>query len=169
MSVAEAVFGRIAGGALVIIGGGTGTQLQAEGVPMDELAWSARADLEQPGGVQHVHQEYIRAGAEVIIASTYASGRAALEPAGPGSRVAGASRSAVRAARRPGRQPPRARWRQPARCRRSPRTTCRPGAWAGRRRDRAAGLARHQRVLPPGRDPQHPCPSRGTVTARRTC
>ncbi len=98
MSVAEAVFGRIADGELVIIDGGTGTQLQAEGVPMDELAWSARANLEQPDVVQHVHEEYIRAGAEVIIANTYASSRAALEPAGLGSRVAEANRSAVRAA-----------------------------------------------------------------------
>ncbi len=50
--------------------------------------------------VQHVHEEYIRAGAEVIIANTYASSRAALEPAGLGSRVAEANRSAVRAALR---------------------------------------------------------------------
>ena len=34
--------------------------------------------------VQHVHEEYIRAGAEVIIANTYASSRAPLEPAGLG-------------------------------------------------------------------------------------
>jgi S-methylmethionine-dependent homocysteine/selenocysteine methylase len=100
MSVAEAVFGRIADGELVIIDGGTGTQLQAEGVPMDDVAWSARANLEQPDVVQHVHEEYIRAGAEVIIANTYASGRAALQPAGLGSRVAEANRSAVRAALR---------------------------------------------------------------------
>ena len=100
MGVAEDVLGRIAGGELVIIDGGMGSQLQAEGVPMDELAWSARANLDQPGVVQHVHEEYIRAGAEVIIANTYASGRAALEPAGLGSRVAEANRSAVRAALR---------------------------------------------------------------------
>ena len=92
---------------------------------MDDLTWSARANLEQPDVVQHVHEEYIRAGAEVIIANTYASSRAALEPAGLGSRIAEANRSAVRAANaagtisnprsarpcRPGRQPPRARWR----------------------------------------------------------
>jgi S-methylmethionine-dependent homocysteine/selenocysteine methylase len=101
MSVADAVFGRLADdGELVIIDGGTGSQLQAEGVPMDHVAWSARANLEQPDVVQHVHQEYIRAGAEVIIANTYAASRAALEPAGLGSHVAEANRSAVRAALR---------------------------------------------------------------------
>jgi len=100
MGVAEAVFGRIADGKLVVIDGGTGSQLQAEGAAMDDVAWSARANLEQPGLVQHVHEAYIRAGAEVIIANTYAASRAALEPAGLGSRVAEANRSAVSAALR---------------------------------------------------------------------
>jgi homocysteine S-methyltransferase len=100
MSVAEAVFGRLAEGGIVIIDGGTGSQLQAEGVPMDDVAWSARANLEQPDVVQRVHEQYIRAGAEVIIANTYASSRSALEPAGLGGRVAEANRSAVRAAMR---------------------------------------------------------------------
>jgi S-methylmethionine-dependent homocysteine/selenocysteine methylase len=100
MNVAEGVFGRLADGGLVIIDGGTGSQLQAEGVPMDDVAWSARANLERPDVVQRVHEEYIRAGAEVIIANTYASSRSALEPAGLADRFAEANRSAVRAAMR---------------------------------------------------------------------
>ena len=103
MSVAEAVFGWIADGELMIIDGGMGSQLQAEGVPMDHVAWSARANLEQPDVTQRVHEEYIRSGAEVIIANTYASSRAALEPAGLGDQVAEANRSAVLSGRlRPG-------------------------------------------------------------------
>jgi S-methylmethionine-dependent homocysteine/selenocysteine methylase len=98
MSVADAVLGRIADGGLVIIDGGTGSQLQAEGVPMDHVAWSARANLEQPDVVQRVHEQYIGAGAEVIIANTYASSRSALVPAGLGDRVADANRNAVRSA-----------------------------------------------------------------------
>ena len=89
MGVAEAVLGRLADGELVIIDGGMGSQLQAEGVPMDEVAWSARANLDQPDVVQRVHEEFIRAGAEVIIANTFAASRAGLEPAGlgePGNR-----------------------------------------------------------------------------------
>src|SRR5262252_9140452 len=96
--MAEAIFGRIADGGLVVIDGGTGSQLQAEGVPMDHVAWSARANLEQPDVVQRVHEEYIRAGAEVIIANTYAASRAALEPAGLGGAVAEVNRGAMRAA-----------------------------------------------------------------------
>jgi S-methylmethionine-dependent homocysteine/selenocysteine methylase len=100
MGVAEDVLGRLADGELVIIDGGMGSELQAEGVPMDEVAWSARANLEQPDVVQRVHEAYIQAGAEVIIANTFAASRAGLEPAGLGGRVAEANRSAVRAALR---------------------------------------------------------------------
>jgi S-methylmethionine-dependent homocysteine/selenocysteine methylase len=100
MSAAEEIAGRLADGDVVIIDGGTGTQLQAEGVPMDDEAWSGRANLEQPEAVQRVHEAYIRAGAEVIIANTYAASRAALEPAGLGGRVAEANRNAVAAALR---------------------------------------------------------------------
>jgi S-methylmethionine-dependent homocysteine/selenocysteine methylase len=100
MGVAEVISGRLADGELVIIDGGTGSQLQAEGVPMDDLAWCARANLEQPDVVQRVHEAYIRAGAEVIIANTFAASRAALEPAGLGGRVAEANRSGVAAALR---------------------------------------------------------------------
>ena len=100
MGVADLVFGRLADGELVIVDGGMGSQLQAEGVPMDEVAWSARANLDQPDTVQRVHEEFIRAGAQVIIANTFAAGRAALEPAGLGGRVADANRSAVGAALR---------------------------------------------------------------------
>ena len=82
MGVTEIVSGRLADGELVIIDGGMGSQLQADGVPMDDVAWSARANLERPDVVQQVHEAYIRAGAEVIIANTFAAGRAALEPAG---------------------------------------------------------------------------------------
>ncbi len=98
MGVAEAISGRLADGELVIIDGGMGSQLQAEGVPMDEVAWSARANLQRPDVVQRVHEEYIRVGAEVIIANTFAASRAALEHAGLGGQVAEANRNAVRAA-----------------------------------------------------------------------
>jgi len=57
---------------------------RADGRP----AWSARANLEQPDAVRRVHEDYIRAGAEVIIANTYAANPAALEPARLGGQVA---------------------------------------------------------------------------------
>jgi S-methylmethionine-dependent homocysteine/selenocysteine methylase len=100
VAAAEGLFRRLADGDVVVIDGGMGTQLQAEGAPMDDEVWSARANLEHPGIVQSVHEAYIRAGAEVIIANTFAANRAALEPAGLGNRVAEANQSAVGAALR---------------------------------------------------------------------
>jgi S-methylmethionine-dependent homocysteine/selenocysteine methylase len=98
MGAAQEIFSRLAGGAVVVIDGGTGTALQAAGVPMDDDAWSGRANLDHPEMVQSVHEAYIRAGAQVIIANTFAANRAALEPAGLGARVAEANRNAVTAA-----------------------------------------------------------------------
>jgi homocysteine S-methyltransferase len=98
MGVTDLLSGRLTAGEVVIIDGGMGTQLQAEGVPMDTVAWSARANLEQPEVVQRVHEAYIRAGAEVIIANTFAASRAGLEPAALGGSVAEANTAAVRAA-----------------------------------------------------------------------
>src|SRR5215510_11179078 len=100
MGVADLLYERLSAGEVVIIDGGMGTQLQAEGVPMDKVAWSARANLEQPEVVQRVHEAYIHAGAEVIIANTFAASRAGLGPAGLGGRVAEANRNAMRAALR---------------------------------------------------------------------
>jgi len=98
MGVTDVLFAGLAAGEVVIIDGGMGTQLQAEGVPMDEMAWSARANLEQPEVVQRVHEAYIRAGAQVIITNTFAASRAGLEPAGLAGHVAEANVSAVSAA-----------------------------------------------------------------------
>ena len=98
MGVAEDLAGRLAAGEVVIIDGGTGTQLQADGAAMDSEAWSARANLERPDLVRQVHQDYIRAGAEVIIANTFAASRAALGPAGLGDRLAEINQAAVAAA-----------------------------------------------------------------------
>jgi homocysteine S-methyltransferase len=100
VGAAQDIFQRLADGDVVVIDGGTGTQLQAEGAPMDDEIWSARANLDHPELVQAVHEAYIRSGAEVIIANTFAANRAALEPAGLGSRVADANRNAVQAALR---------------------------------------------------------------------
>jgi len=100
VGAAQDIFERLADGEVIVIDGGTGTQLQAEEAPMDDEIWSARANLDHPELVQAVHEAYIRSGAEVIIANTFATNRAALEPAGLGNRVADANRNAVQAALR---------------------------------------------------------------------
>jgi homocysteine S-methyltransferase len=88
----------MAGHRITIIDGGMGTELEARGVRMDDDAWSAAANLEHPEVVSAAHEEYIRAGAEVIIANTFSAGRWPLEPAGLGDRFEETNRNAVRAA-----------------------------------------------------------------------
>lgn len=78
---------RIAAGETVIIDGGTGTELEARGVPMNANAWSGEALLTHPDVVRQIHVDYIEAGAEVIITNTFAAGHQLLAQAGLGSEV----------------------------------------------------------------------------------
>lgn len=64
---------RLAAGETIVLDGGTGTDIQHRGVAMDSDVWCAQANLDHPGVVREVHADYIRAGAEVITANTYAS------------------------------------------------------------------------------------------------
>ena len=82
----------------MLIDGATGTELQRRGVPMDEVAWSGAAVLSHPDVVRETHEDYIRAGANVIITNTFGSTRQMLEPAGYGDKVAVVHRDAVRLA-----------------------------------------------------------------------
>jgi S-methylmethionine-dependent homocysteine/selenocysteine methylase len=99
MAVVEELSRRLAGGEVVVIDGGMGSELQARGVRMDDEAWSGVANLTHGHVVREIHEDYIRAGADVIIANTYAAARLPLERAGYGDRVVEANRRAVRAAR----------------------------------------------------------------------
>jgi S-methylmethionine-dependent homocysteine/selenocysteine methylase len=80
---------------IVLIDGATGTELQRRGVPMDMVAWSGAAVLTHPDAVRETHEDYIRAGAKVIISNTFGSTRQILEPAGYGDQVETVNRRAV--------------------------------------------------------------------------
>jgi S-methylmethionine-dependent homocysteine/selenocysteine methylase len=73
---------RIARGEIVILDGGTGTELQALGVPMDGEAWSAVANLTHLDTVQGLHASFLAAGADVLITNTFAAGPGPLAAAG---------------------------------------------------------------------------------------
>jgi S-methylmethionine-dependent homocysteine/selenocysteine methylase len=64
---------KLSAGDLVILDGGTGTDIQRRGVKMDSEVWCAEANLTHPDVVRSVHEDYIKAGADVITANTYAS------------------------------------------------------------------------------------------------
>jgi len=71
----------------LLIDGGMGTELQRAGVPMDGKVWSGTAVLTHPEAVRATHEAFIEAGAEVIIANTFATARHMLEPGGFGEQV----------------------------------------------------------------------------------
>ena len=75
------------GGEVLLIDGGMGTELQRRGVPMNWEAWSGTAARWHADTVQKVHEEYIRAGAQVIITNTFGTNRLMLEAAGLGEEV----------------------------------------------------------------------------------
>jgi len=90
---------RIRGkGKPVIIDGGMGTHLEKSGVPMDGKVWSSRAILSHPDAVRQAHEEFIKAGAEVIITNTFSAARHMLEPGGLGDRVEEVNKKAVKLA-----------------------------------------------------------------------
>src|SRR5215210_1990830 len=77
---------RLDGGETVLLDGAMGTELERRGVPMDAVAWDAAALLTHPDTVREVHEDYIRAGADVITTNTFATARHVVEPAGMGER-----------------------------------------------------------------------------------
>ncbi len=90
---------RLDQGDVILIDGGTGTEIERRGVTMDSDAWSAVANKSHPNIIRTVHEDYIRAGAEVITANTYATARHVLETAGLGEDVRSINQAAVRVAR----------------------------------------------------------------------
>jgi homocysteine S-methyltransferase len=91
---------RLRGGGIVILDGGTGTELQSRGVPMDPDAWCGPSTLGNANVLESVHRDYIAAGADVITANTYASSRLMLGPAGYADRFGEINRAAVATAQR---------------------------------------------------------------------
>ena len=70
---------RLRQGELIIMDGGTGTELEKCGVPMEEKGWSASSTITQPEILRQIHEEYIRAGADIIITNTFSTSRHVLD------------------------------------------------------------------------------------------
>jgi S-methylmethionine-dependent homocysteine/selenocysteine methylase len=86
-------------GKVIILDGATGTELQRRGVPMHGFAWSAAALDTHPETVRAVHEDYIRAGADVIITNSFSTARHVLKPAGLSDHVRALNQRAVSLAR----------------------------------------------------------------------
>lgn len=73
---------RLDRGDIILMNGGTGTEIERRGGKVNAAAWSAESLLTHPDIVRAVHQTYIEAGAEIIIANTFSTSRHLLEAAG---------------------------------------------------------------------------------------
>ncbi len=89
---------RLAAGGVALLDGGTGTELERRGVPMDAQAWCGTATAGHADVLRDVHRDYIEAGAEIIIANTFASSRLMLADAGLADQTVPINRLAVETA-----------------------------------------------------------------------
>ncbi|MEM7116907.1 MAG: homocysteine S-methyltransferase family protein [Chloroflexota bacterium] len=78
---------RLDRGDVIYLDGAVGTQLQAMGVPLDPYCWAAIANDTHPYTVRKMHEDYIRAGVDVITTNTYSAARHNYELVGLADRV----------------------------------------------------------------------------------
>ncbi|MEX2143211.1 MAG: homocysteine S-methyltransferase family protein [Anaerolineales bacterium] len=72
----------------MLLDGAMGTELERRGVDISTPLWSAIALLDSPELVEQVHQDYLQAGAELIITNTFRTHRRNLERAGMAEQAA---------------------------------------------------------------------------------
>ena len=90
---------KLAAGDIIVLDGGTGTEIARLGGEMNAAAWCGVANLTYPDTVRRVHESYLEAGADVVITNTFATCRHVLEGAGLGDETVAINRRAVALAR----------------------------------------------------------------------
>ena len=70
---------RLNNNEIILLDGGVSTEIQKRGVPLHSNVWSGLTTKTHPEEVRQVHEDYIRAGSQVITANTYATARHVLE------------------------------------------------------------------------------------------
>ena len=86
----------------LLLDGATGSELERRGADTTLPLWSARALIEAQDVLLNVHQDYVRAGAEVITTNTFRTHRRSLAKAGMGDRALELTYKAVEIAKRSG-------------------------------------------------------------------
>jgi len=97
--MSEAWREKLAAGRVLLVDGGTGTELRRRGFTLDARAWSAPAALTDFELLRSIQSDYVAAGADVISTNTFAAARFVLEAAGLDERAPEVVRRAVAAAR----------------------------------------------------------------------
>ena len=96
------ILDRLESGDVLLLDGGTGSELQRRGVDVLKgasaegglQAWSATANIDAPEAVREVHGDYLRAGADIIISNNFWTSPTRLEPVGLGDRWEAYARAA---------------------------------------------------------------------------
>ena len=86
---------KLAAGETIIIDGGTGTDIQRRGVAMSGDTWCAEVNITHPNIVREVHHDYVEAGAEIIIANTFATSALLFNALGRDDELLSIDRAAV--------------------------------------------------------------------------
>jgi S-methylmethionine-dependent homocysteine/selenocysteine methylase len=73
---------RLNRGEMILLDGAMGTELTRRGIPTPLPLWSAQALLDAPDTVRAIHEDYVRAGADVITANTFRTTPRALAKVG---------------------------------------------------------------------------------------
>ena len=97
MSNFEKLQRRLAEGETILMDGGMGSEIERRGM-ISPTTWSGGPMLTHPELVKDIHQEYIEAGAEIIITNTFGTGRDMLEIGGLEHKVAEANKLGIEAA-----------------------------------------------------------------------
>ncbi|MCY4578456.1 MAG: homocysteine S-methyltransferase family protein [Chloroflexi bacterium] len=97
MSNFEKLQDRLAAGETILMDGGMGSEIERRGL-ISPTTWSGGPMLTHPDAVRDIHQEYIEAGAEIIITNTFGTGRDMLEEGGIEDKVTEANRLGIEAA-----------------------------------------------------------------------
>lgn len=77
----NSAIGQLPGG-VVLLDGSMGQELINRNASGQGVLWSAKALFDHPGTVQAIHEDYIRAGADIITTNSYACIRNNFEPEG---------------------------------------------------------------------------------------
>ena len=97
MSNFERMKARLAAGETILMDGGMGSEFERRGLSSPTM-WSGGPMLTHPELVREVHENYINAGAEIIITNTFATGRDVLEEGGIEHKVEQANKQGIEAA-----------------------------------------------------------------------
>jgi S-methylmethionine-dependent homocysteine/selenocysteine methylase len=83
----KSIISRLNDEAILLLDGAMGTELSRRGVSTRLPIWSAQALIENPKMVCRIHEDYIRAGAEIITTNTFRTTTRALNKKGLGTRA----------------------------------------------------------------------------------